>query len=108
MQLEVSGHDVRSAHNGADALRMARATLPDVVVLDLGLPDMSGCEVAKQLRSRPELKETILIALSGRSTPEDKRSAVEAGCDYYLVKPVSVGKLEALFPHQGKQSLQTD
>jgi two-component system CheB/CheR fusion protein len=93
---EMNGHDVRVAHTGRSALSLAREFRPQAVLLDLGLPDMNGLEVVAQLREMPELEQTVLIALSGRGEPEDRRLTQAAGFHHHVVKPASADELERL------------
>jgi signal transduction histidine kinase/CheY-like chemotaxis protein len=88
MMLAYSGHDVRVAHGGREALGTAREFSPDVMILDLGMPDMDGYAVARAVRGDPSLARTRLIALSGYGQREDRRRTAEAGFDEHLVKPV--------------------
>ncbi len=92
-------HDVRVAHDGQQALEVAQEHRPDVVFLDIGLPIISGYEVAKLLRENPEFHQTLLVALTGYDEDEDRRRAQEAGFDEHLVKPASAGSLQQLFVH---------
>jgi len=82
-----SGHEVERAHDGAGAIAKALSWRPDVVLLDVGMPDMSGIEVARQLRRHPETLGTRLVALTGWGQPEDRRRTREAGFDHHLTKP---------------------
>ncbi|HSS69162.1 MAG TPA: ATP-binding protein [Casimicrobiaceae bacterium] len=91
--LEVAGHEVRTVHNGAAALPAAAIYRPHAVLMDIGLPGMSGYEVAKQLRSQPEFATTLLIALTGYGQEEDRLRLVEAGFNKHLVKPISPTEL---------------
>jgi len=91
--LEVAGHEVRTVYNGTGALPAAAIYRPHVVLMDIGLPGMSGYEVAKQLRSQPEFAGTMLIALTGYGQEEDRLRLVEAGFNKHLVKPVSPTEL---------------
>ena len=75
---------------------MAGSYRPDVVFLDIGLPGLNGYEVAKQLRSMTSLKGSVLVALTGFGTDEDRHRAQMAGFDHYLVKPVDLNSLEQL------------
>jgi CheY-like chemotaxis protein len=92
-------HDVRIAHDGQQALEIAQEHRPDVVFLDIGLPIISGYEVARLLRENPEFHQTLLVALTGYDEDEDRRRAQEAGFDEHLVKPASAGSLQQLFIH---------
>jgi PAS domain S-box-containing protein len=92
--LGLSGHDTRSAHDGAQALEAARAFAPDLVFLDLGLPDMSGYEVAERLRADRALEGVVLVALTGWGADEDKQRTRAAGFDLHLTKPVDLSAVE--------------
>jgi DNA-binding response OmpR family regulator/anti-sigma regulatory factor (Ser/Thr protein kinase) len=96
MVLKLRRHDVRTANDGRSALRVASDFLPDVVLLDLGLPDLNGFEVARRLRREPILRPTLLIALTGYGERDAWYRAMEAGFDHHLVKPVSAEVLEDL------------
>jgi PAS domain S-box-containing protein len=85
--LKTFGHDLREAYDGKTALEIAREFRPNVILLDIGLPGMSGYEVAQALRREGFTRET-LIAISGYSQPEDRRRSQEAGFDHHLAKPV--------------------
>lgn len=98
--LESRGHDVRVAHDGASAVEMTREFGPDVILTDIGLPELDGFEVARRLRSQHETSEVLLIALSGRTGEEDRRRAMEAGFDHYLTKPVRFAEVERLLVSQ--------
>src|SRR5262249_14425073 len=84
--LELGGHHVDEARDGRTGIRMASASAPEVVLIDLGLPDLDGYEVARSIRKRLG-SQVRLIALTGYSDPEARRRAVEAGVDHPLVKP---------------------
>jgi PAS domain S-box-containing protein len=102
MLLALGGVDARLAHNGAEALAVAEAWRPDLVFLDIGLPDMSGHDVARSLRARPGGAEPVLVALTGWGSQRDQELAREAGMDLHLTKPVGPDDLEralALRPH---------
>ena len=95
--LQHAGHEIRTAHSGAEVLDVVPAYRPDAVLLDLGLPEMDGYEIARRIRQQPEFKDLILIAVSGYGHESDKRRSEDAGCDAHLVKPVEIAKLiEAL------------
>jgi signal transduction histidine kinase len=89
-------HEVRTAHDGREALEMAQQFRPQAVVLDLGLPELDGYEVARRLRQREETRGTLLVALSGYSQQEHRRRSSEAGFDYHFVKPVDFGALQRI------------
>jgi CheY-like chemotaxis protein len=94
--LKYDGHDTRTAYNGLTAVAEARAFVPEVVLLDIGLPDMNGDEVARELRADPRLRDAVLVALTGWGTDEDRRKSKEAGFDHHLVKPVDVDSVETM------------
>ncbi len=96
MILTLAGHDVQIAHGGRDALAIAARFRPDVVLLDIGMPDLNGYETARAMRKAPGGHELELIALTGWGHPDDKRRAAEAGFDRHLTKPVDPVELEAL------------
>lgn len=91
--LESVGLEVRLESNGAQALAAAAAFVPHVILLDIGLPDIDGYELARQLRRSDSIGDVFIVAVSGFSRPEDRARAYDAGCDYHLVKPVDFGEL---------------
>ncbi len=95
MLLRMSGHSVQVAHDGASAIELAETARPDVVVLDLGMPRMSGFEVARWLRRQPWGADVRLIAVTGWGQEEDRRRSREAGFDRHLTKPVDPDELLA-------------
>jgi len=94
MVLEGGGHDVRKALDGRSAVTIARAYLPDVVLLDLGLPVMDGLQVAQELRRHPETAKAFLVALTGWGQPLDRHRTKEAGFDCHLTKPTDPQTLQ--------------
>ncbi len=92
--LEMSGDQVRVAYDGEAALEVAGQFRPDVVLLDIGMPGLDGCEVARRLRQAPETGEAFLIAMTGWGQPQDKRRSAQAGFHLHLVKPVEPADLE--------------
>lgn len=91
--LRMMGHHVRSVHDGPEALTAAESFRPNVLLLDIGLPEMSGHEVARRIRQEPWGHLMTLIAMTGWGQPEDKRHSEEAGFDHHLVKPVDPASL---------------
>jgi CheY-like chemotaxis protein len=87
------GHETRTAFTGPDAVTAAAEFLPEIVLLDIGLPGMDGFEVARKIRAIPALKGALLIAMSGYGREEDRAEAKAAGFDEYLVKPVDLDQL---------------
>jgi PAS domain S-box-containing protein len=96
MLLRLAGHEVRVATSGRAALALASAFRPDAALLDIGMPELNGYEVARALRASPWGAAMKLIALTGWGQDDDKRQAREAGFDYHLTKPVGYERLEAL------------
>jgi DNA-binding response OmpR family regulator len=89
-----SGYHTRTAYDGRAALVAAGEWTPQVVILDIGLPDMNGYDVARELRRDGRLAGLALIALTGWGTHDDKRKAMEAGFDVHLTKPVVANDLQ--------------
>ncbi|HET7131654.1 MAG TPA: response regulator, partial [Gammaproteobacteria bacterium] len=94
--LELLGAQVVAVHDGPAALAALDADKPDVVLLDIGMPEMDGYELARRIRSRSDGADLILIALTGWGQEEDRRRSKEAGIDHHLVKPVDIAALERL------------
>lgn len=90
---ERRGHETRIAFTGPDAVAAASEFLPEVVILDVGLPGMNGFEVARRIRALPGLADALLVAMSGYGSDEDLAEGKRAGFDEYLVKPVDLKKL---------------
>jgi two-component system OmpR family response regulator len=90
------GHVAQGAYDGAGGLAAVDSFQPDVVLLDLALPEMSGFEVLDRLRHRPAGGERLVVAITGYAQPADLQRARDAGFDHYLVKPVRVESLRAL------------
>jgi CheY-like chemotaxis protein len=86
--LKLDGHDVKMAHDGPAALACAKAFHPQVILLDIGLPGMSGYEVARELRRDESFADVVLIALTGYGQAEDRRKSKAAGFDHHLTKPL--------------------
>jgi CheY-like chemotaxis protein len=102
--LELSGHEVRVARDGPEAIAAALSWRPAFVLLDLGLPAMDGCEVAIRLRREAACRECVLIAVTGYGQPEDRRRSRAAGIDHHLLKPVDPEVLLALLARAGAVS----
>jgi CheY-like chemotaxis protein len=96
MLLSFSGHEVRIAHDGAAALHALREFRPDVAFLDIGMPHLSGYEVAEAVRAEPWGSEMKLFALTGWGQPEDQLRAKTAGFDRHLVKPIDPTEIDRL------------
>jgi CheY-like chemotaxis protein len=96
MLLELSENKVLLAHNGADAVELARRHRPQVVILDIGMPGMNGYQAAQKIRSESWGKNMLLIALTGWGQKNDKDLASEAGFDHHLTKPVDADDIQKL------------
>src|SRR5205823_870115 len=94
--LRAAGHEVAIALDGKSAVEAAQKDLPQVALVDIGLPDIDGCEVARRLRKIPNLNGAVLVAVTGYGQEEDRRRSKEAGFDYHLTKPVDPAELERL------------
>ena len=94
--LKILGHDVLIAHDGQNALALAATFRPHAVLLDIGLPGMSGHEVGRRMRQMPEVKDAVLVAQTGWGQDEDKRQSDAAGFNAHLVKPVDPAALRRL------------
>lgn len=86
--LRESGYTVTEAGTGGDALAAALTSTPDAILLDLGLPDMPGLNVARELREKPATRDVPIVALTGRALESDRIACAEAGCSAYVAKPV--------------------
>ncbi len=96
MLLEMWGHEVAFAYDGPSALETAEQWRPQAVFLDIGLPGMDGYEVAERLRSLPQAKDAVLIAITGYGQDDDRERSQRAGIDHHLVKPVAPDALRSL------------
>jgi two-component system CheB/CheR fusion protein len=103
--LTLLGHNVQTAYDGPSAVEAARAYRPDVILLDIGLPGMDGFDVAGQVRQQPELKNTVIIAISGYAENVDRTRSREAGFDHHLVKPIDFNTLLYLLAESTKQQV---
>ncbi|MCW5898507.1 MAG: response regulator transcription factor [Flavobacteriales bacterium] len=105
--LEREGYHVTTALNGKDALKQARATRPDLIVLDIMMPGMDGVEVCNQLRQLPEFKNTLITFLTARSEDYSQIAGFDAGADDYITKPVRpkvfISKVKALLKRSGHE-----
>jgi PAS domain S-box-containing protein len=94
--LKLWGHDVQAAYNGPDAIEKARTFRPHIVLLDIGMPGMSGYEVARAMRAEPGFDGVVITALTGYGQADDKRRSREAGFNHHLTKPPDPNALAAL------------
>jgi CheY-like chemotaxis protein len=109
--LQAAGHEVREAHDGREGLRAAFEFEPDVILLDIGMPGMSGLDVARELRRRVAHRRPRIIAVTGWGQEGDRRLTREAGFDFHLTKPVNHTELDVLLsideapPEQGRPAV---
>jgi CheY-like chemotaxis protein len=96
MLLEALGHEVAVVHDGEDAVSVAVAERPDIVLMDIGLPRMNGYEAARQIRLVFKSPDVKIVALTGWGQETDRRQSVEAGIDHHLVKPLDLDKLKQI------------
>ena len=108
MMLELLGQTTRQAHDGTSALRAVAEYQPELVFMDIGLPGLSGLEVANRIRRDLGMSDTYLVALSGYGTEEDRRKSLYAGFDSHLVKPLDPSALPAILAAAGRRSLASD
>jgi PAS domain S-box-containing protein len=94
--LQMRGHETRIAHDGTEALNIAREFGPEVVFLDIGLPGMDGYEVLKRLRDEPLSSGALIVALTGWGSDQDKERATQSGFDGHLTKPVEFATIQSL------------
>jgi CheY-like chemotaxis protein len=99
--LEMMGHAVKIAHDGREAVRMAGEFRPDLGLFDIGMPGMNGYELARAIREIPELRKTVLVAVTGWGAKEDRERSREAGFDHHLTKPIDFEMLNELITKVG-------
>jgi CheY-like chemotaxis protein len=102
MLLHAYGHTAESAKDGEAALQAVERRCPDVVLLDITLPDMNGWDLAKRLRQQANGAEPLLIAITGWAREEDRQHSMESGIDLHLAKPVEPEQLHALLTNVEK------
>ena len=100
--LRGDGHEVRAVYDGNAALEAARDFLPDAALLDIGMPGLSGYEVADRIRAEAWGRELMLIALTGWGQAQDKARALDAGFDHHVTKPVEPERLQTLLSSSRK------
>lgn len=94
--LKALGHVVRIAHSGQEALETGERFLPDVVFLDIGLPDKSGFEVCMDMRTTPWGQNAVIVAVTGHNEPSDLLRAANTGFDRHVGKPMGIGTLQEI------------
>ncbi|MBB3256686.1 PAS domain S-box-containing protein [Paraburkholderia bannensis] len=103
--LSISGHEVRVAHAGEEALALAAVFRPQTVLLDLGMPGLSGYDVARALRAMPESSEMVVVALTGWGQDEDRRKTIAAGFDWHITKPADPEQIISLLTRSRRELL---
>jgi PAS domain S-box-containing protein len=98
--LQASGHEVSVAHGGREAFDLASRLQPDALLLDIGMPELNGYQLAQRIRGTSWGRRAMLIAITGWGQEQDKRRALEAGFDEHLTKPIDPNGLEALLQHR--------
>jgi signal transduction histidine kinase/ActR/RegA family two-component response regulator len=96
LMLELLGNDVRSAHDGVEAVEAAEAFCPQVILMDVGMPRLNGLDATRRIRAQQWGRSVVVIALTGWGKEDDKVRSQQAGCDGHLVKPVNLADLEKL------------
>jgi len=96
MMLELLGHDTRRLYDPRDAVEMVAAFVPDVVFMDIGMPGLSGYDVARMLRASPDGTQPVLVAVTGWGQPDDRRRSFDAGFDHHLVKPPEMAAIQGI------------
>jgi PAS domain S-box-containing protein len=107
MMLELMGNEVRTAHDGLEAVQVAESFRPELVLLDIGMPQLNGYEACRRIRARPHGQDVVVAALSGWGQDEDKRKSHAAGFDRHLTKPLQPGDLEALLASAAERRQRT-
>jgi CheY-like chemotaxis protein len=96
MTLRPYGYSLLEATDGEEALKVARSDKPDLIIMDLRLPKVSGLEVTRQLRQMSDFSHIAIIAITAYAMKGDKEKAISAGCDAYLAKPINTRELPGL------------
>jgi CheY-like chemotaxis protein len=107
MLLQLLGHHVRVVHEGVAAIDIARTDMPDVMLIDIGLPGMNGYEVARRIRQNADLKKIVLVALTGYARDEDRQNALATGFDHHFAKPLNFAALRELVDQLGHEKQPT-
>jgi two-component system, cell cycle response regulator DivK len=92
--LEASGHRISVAFDGAEAIELAMAQIPDLILMDLSMPIIDGWEATRHIKSQPSTSHIPIIALTAHAMPGDRERAFSAGCNDYLTKPIDLEQIE--------------
>ncbi len=105
--LEKAGYEVKTAHNGKEAIKVAKSFLPHLILMDIMMPKMDGVEAGRQLREIPEIADTYIIYLTARVEEYSELAAFDVGADDYITKPIRpralLSRIAALFRREQKQ-----
>ena len=96
LALEDRGYRILEASDGAAAVELAGRERPDIILMDLSLPVMDGLEATRQIRSNPEMKETVVVVVTAHSDPDHRTRALAAGCNAFVTKPIDFEWLNEL------------
>ena len=88
LALEQKGYHILEASDGEQAVRVSESERPDVILMDLNLPVLDGFAAAQRIRANPELKETVIVAVTAHSDPEMRTRSLAAGCNAFVTKPI--------------------
>src|SRR2546429_37821 len=99
LSMELSGYRVAEATNGQQAVEVARRESPDIILMDIGLPVMDGCQATRLIREDKALRNVPIVAVSANATAEYRVNALAAGCDEYVTKPIDFDSLKKLIGH---------
>jgi CheY-like chemotaxis protein len=105
MLLKISGNEAHTANEGLEAIEVAEAFRPDVVLLDIGMPNLDGLEVCRRIRAQPWGRDMLMIALTGWGQEEDRQKSKDVGFNYHLVKPVDFPTLVRLLAESGEEAV---
>lgn len=94
--LEAMGNETRIAHDGIEAVRLAEAFQPDIILLDIGMPGLNGFDACSRIRAQPSSQGVFIVALTGWTQEETKQRSQQAGFDCYVIKPVESAMLEKI------------
>ena len=108
MMLRMSGNEMRIVYNGLQAVEEAAAFRPDIILLDIGMPQINGYEAARRIRQQRWGKDMVLVALTGWGQDEDKQRATAAGFDQHFTKPINPTDLEQLLANLQAYSTARD
>ncbi len=104
-----AGYEVLAASNGMEGVETARRELPDLILMDLSMPELDGWDAARKLKADERTRKIPVLALTAHTLPGDRKRAIEAGCDGYISKPINVASFEKLVStlvRQAREELQ--